>query len=100
MATVIVILVIAIVIETLVIGAFIATVNSRMNKLENYLDEDSIAIKNLSELAKANTDGICNILNAQKEIFIFIKDRDNSIADMLKTIINKPKKTTKKVTNK
>lgn len=105
MKTVIIILVIAIVIETLVISAFISTVNTRINKLENYLDEDSIKIKNLLEHAEVTNKSLQKMIEVQDHILKFIKDNNETMANLIQDFVNeikslKSKKTTKKVTDK
>ena len=105
MTTVIIILIIAIVIETLIIAAFISNVNNRINKLENYLDEDSIKIKNLLEHAEVTNKSFQKMIEVQDHILKFIKDNNETMANLIQDFVNeikslKSKKTTKKTADK
>lgn len=105
MTTIIIILVIAIVIEILTICAFISTVNTRINKLEKYLDEDSIKIKHLLEHTEVLNKSLQKMIDVQSSILKFIKNNDETIENLIQDFINevktlKSKKTTKKVADK
>lgn len=105
MKVILVLLIVAIFVLAMVVISNTRKMSNRINKLESYHNDEIIMIKNLIKSRQSDKETLIKIIDAQTNTLKFIKDKDSTIANFMETLINqlkelKPKKTTKKVTNK
>jgi len=92
MKVILVLLIIAIFILAIIVIFSTCILSNRINKLENYHNDEIVMIKSLIASEKSDREGLVKMINIQKEILKFVKDKNEVIANFMETLIKELRK--------